>query len=164
MKLLVCLAALFTTGSAWCYEKGQWGNYGSGLDAIDGITKACTVLKGTYARLESRQICIQEFNGTKWNFELKVRPQLNQSITGLNQVRLQNVGWKPFNQIGLEQCANGMSKEVHNCLRGGHRSYWRWAYKADPNAGYCVQPDPPPPDKIHQDQEAKGKTERQFTA
>ncbi|KAI1355137.1 hypothetical protein F5Y01DRAFT_311059 [Xylaria sp. FL0043] len=154
-------------GSAKCYENGQAGHYGSGLDAMNGIEKACTVLMGTYVRQESRVLCLQELNATtttKWIFELKVRPQLYQSITGFNQVRLQNVGWLPTNQIGFEQCVSGMAREVHNCMRGGRKKYWRWEYKADPNVGYCFDPNPKPPDRVHEAQEAEGKTERQFTA
>ncbi|KAI0424793.1 hypothetical protein F5Y09DRAFT_347372 [Xylaria sp. FL1042] len=121
------------------------GDYGKGLDAIDGIRKACTELMGTYNIGESRQFCIQEPNGTKWNFDLK------------------NIGWTVF-QIGLEQCSNGMSKEVHGCPRGGHRGYWRWRYKADPNLGHCVEPLLPPPDQILQQPDAEEKKERRFIA
>ncbi|KAI1302037.1 hypothetical protein F5Y03DRAFT_396696 [Xylaria venustula] len=127
VKILIVLVALLATASAKCYKEGKHGNWGHGLDAVDGINKACTFFIGTYMVGESRQFCVEEFNKTKWNFELK------------------NVGWD-IRSIGVEQCTSGMSKEVHGCSHGGHRKYWRWQYRADPNWGYCKQHIPPPDD------------------
>ncbi|TGJ78945.1 hypothetical protein E0Z10_g9823 [Xylaria hypoxylon] len=115
----ITFAGLFTTGSATCYTTGQAGDYGKGLDTVDGVRHACLSLQGTYYGKEGRQYCIQDSAGTKWNFELR-------HISGGNR------------QIDIDECISGMSKEAHGCWRGGHSSYWNWAYKADPNTGYCV--------------------------
>ncbi|KAI1429136.1 hypothetical protein F5Y12DRAFT_710347 [Xylaria sp. FL1777] len=114
---LITLAAVFTMGSAKCYGSGERGDWGKGLDDVNGLHTACSVLIGSYLMGESRQTCVQELNGTKWNFDLK------------------NVG-DDIRSIGEEQCLMGMSKEVHGCPRGGHRA-------ADPNLGHCSDQIPP---------------------
>ncbi|KAI0870531.1 hypothetical protein GGS24DRAFT_474895 [Hypoxylon argillaceum] len=116
---LLTIAGLFTTGSASCYGTGQVGDYGKSLDAVDGLSTACSALTGTYISGESRMTCVQDSAGTKWNFDLKHISRGSRSI-------------------GYDECMSGMSKEAHGCYRGGDSSYWNWEYKADPNTGYCL--------------------------
>ncbi|TRX96372.1 hypothetical protein FHL15_002644 [Xylaria flabelliformis] len=113
------LAGLFTPGTATCYDTGQGGNYGKELDSINGLYIACTALSGTYIKGESRMTCVQDSAGRKWNFDLK-------HISGGSRT------------IKIDECMSGMAKEAHGCWRGGHSSYWNWAYKADPNTGHCI--------------------------
>ncbi|KAK1961678.1 hypothetical protein LY78DRAFT_644437 [Colletotrichum sublineola] len=121
--ILLAIISHFSIASALCYTSGRLGSYRKNQDVLD-LRDVCHQLSGTFKRLEVQRVCVTDKIDVSWSFELKM------------------IGWGETRDIDIEECMDGMKKEL-SCRpdRGGVRSYWNWRYKVKPNErDQCFKP------------------------
>ncbi len=108
LKFLTIIAATSaSTVSAKCFLTGAKGNKSAAYHALPAL---CTALQGYYKGEEKRQLCAADTDESKkWIFEVK-------NING-------------GGELTYDACMSGLTKEVHNCDRGGAKGYKNWHYR-----------------------------------
>lgn len=137
-----------TTVAAICFSSGMTAEKGKFLkEEIKELKKktrmeiVCNAIAGggkmKWHKGEQRRFCMQEKDGLKWDFMLKVRlapmePDptiffLSYCTSNFIPDAFQYINWGT-NTIKTKECMNGMEKEAYGCKHGGQTGYWNWEY------------------------------------
>lgn len=112
MKATTIFAALCTIAGvhAGCYSGGQTGNHEFGFEQLNGV---CTefINKGAFSSGEERTaVRGPDSTNTNWDF----------AVTYISS---------GTRDLGLDECIDGLHKEINGCTYGGETSYTNWKYK-----------------------------------
>lgn len=115
--------------NAECWKSGP----STTKDAIAGsVVTVCNYLQSpSYLKGEERYQCVQDLNGVKWDFSLKVDTlECFQAYLTL----LQQIGEESSRPIKSEECQSGMNKQISCTYKGrfygGETSYGNWKYRS----------------------------------
>lgn len=111
-RLTTALLACFPLASARCYGGGAQAPGLIRTTAVSALQGACSQLTGSYLENEARNRCIEISEG---------------SSSGKYDLVVHRIG-KNGGTMKIDDCEDGLTKEILGCSRGGHSRKGDWEY------------------------------------
>lgn len=110
-KIAILIAmGLLPVARARCFGEGEtWGSSANRARATSFLNEVCSELQGSYGAGITKSACRNGNDNIRFNYAVK-------HISGGGR------------DLGVNECIDGLNKEITGCDRGGRTSYTNWEY------------------------------------